>query len=150
MFFSLIVILFRILFKSLFLKFRTILAYELSIFSLALDFVGIKANIKEVGKTSSIICYDYASYKEGYLVKTLNENLTLPLNGLIIYKNNAEIKIDIGSNIIYTIRYLIPEVVLYQKINDKTILGKTSTYYIYSNNKDNVAYLNYQRTYETI
>ena len=74
-----------------------------------------------------------------------NENVDNYDNDEELYANKSEL---LEKTRIVKQTWSIIEI--YQKINDKTILGKTSTYYIYSNNKDNVAYLNYQRTYETI
>ena len=146
----LVMIIVRVFFKSLFLKIKNFFLLEFSLLNLFSNLVGINWLTKEVAKTNIIYCKNYVLYNDGYLVYTLNNTICLPFDGIVSKKTRNSITIDIGSNILFTIEEIEPNLYLYEKIKPDTIIAYATSYIIYANEKNNISYLNYKVSYETI
>mgnify|MGYP001108869578 CR=1 FL=1 len=140
----LIVIIIRLFFKNVFLKIKKVFLLELSLLNLFYNLVGVNFLTKEVAKTNIIYCKNYVLYNEGYLVYTLNNTICLPFEGIVSKRTKN------GSNILFTIEDVKPNLHLYEKINPDTIIAYASSYIIYANEKNNISYLNYKVSYEVI
>lgn len=106
--------------------------------------MGINTNIKEVSLSSELLCQDFIEYKNGYYITLLNNEIIFPFNGVVISKCGINVSIDIGSNIIYILSYDNIELNIYEHINENDIIGYSNSYYIYSNNFENLKLLNYK------
>lgn len=146
----LIVIIIRLFFKNVFLKIKKVFLLELSLLNLFCNLVGVNFLTKEVAKTNIIYCKNYVLYNEGYLVYTLNNTICLPFEGIVSKRTKNSITVDVGSNILFTIEDVKPNLHLYEKINPDTIIAYASSYIIYANEKNNISYLNYKVSYEVI
>lgn len=139
----------RFLFKNLFLKLKGFMMYEISLLSLFSNLIGINALTKEVSKSNIIYCKDFIKYDDGYLVYTINNMVSIPFEGIVSKKGDGFIRIDIGSNIIFTLSKIDSKLYLYERISPDTIIANSSSYYI-SANQTNLSYLDFKVIYETV
>ena len=80
----------------------------------------------------------------------MNNTICLPFEGIVSKRTKNSITVDVGSNILFTIEDVKPNLHLYEKINPDTIIAYGSSYIIYANEKNNISYLNYKVSYEVI
>ena len=65
----------------------------------------------------------------------MNNTICLPFEGIVSKRTKNSITVDVGSNILFTIEDVKPNLHLFEKINPDTIIAYASSYIIYANEK---------------